>query len=139
MVDVAVQMTAILGSMLAGIAGLIMLQTPSTTGGSYLPTEPSKRAYELFVMTYTPIWIFAFACIVALRLYENFDAWSYIYVCLGLALPFLLQPILLPSAGFGSPDASRPLPQRYSFKANIWIAVYSFIGNYWYTHCKKPD
>jgi hypothetical protein len=23
---------------------------------------------------------------------------------------------------------------RYSFKANLWIAIFSFIGNYWYTH-----
>ena len=65
--------------------------------------EPSKRAYELFALTYTPIWIFAFGCIVAFGLYERFDEWSYLYVCVGLALPFLLQPIIMPSAGFGSP------------------------------------
>lgn len=139
MVDVAVQMVAILGSALAGIACLVFLQTPSKTGGTFLPQEPSKRAYEQFVMMYTPIWIFAFGCIVAFQLYETFDAWSYIYVCVGLALPFLLQPILLPSAGFESPDSSRPLTQRYAFKANVWLAVYSFIGNYWYTHCKQAQ
>ena len=136
MTDVAVQMTMILGSMLAGIAALVALQTPSKTGGTYLSMEPSKRAYESFALVYTGIWISLFGCIVVLQLYESFDAWSYIYVCLGLALPFLLQPILLPSAGFGSPDESRHLLQRYSFKANLWIAMYAFIGNYWYTHCK---
>jgi cycloeucalenol cycloisomerase len=136
MTDVAIQMALILSSMLAGCAGLVILQTPSKNGGSYLPVEPSRRAYETFALLYTPIWIFLFACIVAFKLFESFDAWSYIYVCLGLALPLLLQPILLPSAGFGSPDAFRPLALRFSFKANLWIAVYSFIGNYWYTHCK---
>ncbi|KAJ1473596.1 hypothetical protein T484DRAFT_1835477, partial [Baffinella frigidus] len=27
-----------------------------------------------------------------------------------------------------------PLLERYSFKANLWILIFSFIGNYWYTH-----
>ena len=137
MPDIAVQMGGILGTMVAGIAGLIALQTKSKGSGTFLPTDPSKRAYELFVMVYTPVWIFAFGCIVVFGWYESFDKWSYMQVCVGLSLPFLLQPILLPSAGFGSPDASRPLLQRYALKANVWIAMYSFIGNYWYTHCKN--
>lgn len=136
MTDVAVKMSMILGSMIAGIAGLITIQSPSKTRGTFLPLEPSKRAYETFVMVYTPIWIFAFGCIVAFRWFESFDKWAYIYVCAGLALPLLVQPVLFPSAGSGSPDASRPLLERYSFKANVWIAMYSFIGNYWYTHCE---
>lgn len=137
--DIAVQMTAILGTMLAAIAGLVTMQRPLKIPGMFLPcetTQPSKRAYETFVLVYTPFWILAFACIVAFGLYETFDEWSYMKVCVGLALPFLLQPILLPSAGFNSPDSKRPLLERYAFKANFWIAVYSFIGNYWYTHCK---
>jgi len=140
--DIAIVMAMILGTMVATIAGLVLFQSPSKNGGeTFLPTleeEPSKRAYELFALTYTPIWIFAFGCIVAFGLYERFDEWSYLYVCVGLALPFLLQPIIMPSAGFGSPDAQRPLSERYAFKANMWLAVYSFIGNYWYTHCKYP-
>lgn len=139
MPDVAFQMAGILGTMVAGIGGLIAFQTPSKSGGTFLAHEPSKRAYELFAMSYTPIWIFAFGCIVAFGWYESFDKWSYMQVCVGLSLPFLLQPILLPSAGFGSPDATRPFFQRYSFKANVWLAMYSFIGNYWYTHCKIED
>mmetsp|Transcript_32187 Transcript_32187/g.78210 ORF Transcript_32187/g.78210 Transcript_32187/m.78210 type:complete len:305 (+) Transcript_32187:58-972(+) len=136
--DVAIQMVAILGTMLAIIGGLISIQTPEKkNGGNYLPspsTQPSKRAYEQFALAYTPMWMFAFVCIVAFGWYESFDEWSYLRVCGGLASPFLLQPILLPSAGYDSPDAKRPLFERYSFKANVWIAVYSFIGNYWYTH-----
>lgn len=140
--DVPVQMAGILATMLTIIGGLIVLQTPKNKvqegdGGGFLPspaTQPSKRSYEIFVMCYTPIWISAFGCIVAFGLYETFDEWSYMKVCVGLALPFLLQPILLPSAGCASPDARRPLLERYSTKANLWIAVYSFIGNYWYTH-----
>jgi cycloeucalenol cycloisomerase len=136
--DIAVTMAMTLGTMIAGIGGLALLQTKKKgDGSSFLPIQqPSKRAYELYVLTYTPIWILAFGCIVAFGWYQDFDEWSYMKVCVGLALPFLLQPFLLPSAGFGSPDEHRPLTERYAFKANLWIAVYSFIGNYWYTHCK---
>ena len=112
--------------------------TTTTIGGRYFPcpiTEPSKRAYEKFVSVYTPVWMGLFSIIVIFQLYEDFTAMTYLQVCGGLALPFLLQPIFLPSCGFDSPDAIRPLVERYAFKANVWIAVYSFIGNYWYTHC----
>jgi cycloeucalenol cycloisomerase len=146
-VDVAVKMAAILGTLVAGIVGLSMLQTPATTSKTdeavarektiFLPDpnqSPTKRAYEIFVAAYTPVWIGAFAVVVAFQLYEDFTPEMYIYFCGGLALPFLLQPIILPGAGQNSPDAKRPLLQRYAFKANVWLAVYSCIGNYWYTH-----
>lgn len=52
------------------------------------------------------------------------------FLCVGLALPFLLQPVLYPF----SAEKCLPLCCRYSVKANVWIAIFSFIGNYWYTH-----
>lgn len=129
----------ILGSMLAIVYGLIQLQTPSKSpeASRYLACpilEPSKRAYELYVAAYTPLWIGVFVVIIAGKFYETFDEWSYLKVCVGLALPLLLQPFLLPSAGFHSPDARRSWWKRFATKANLWLAIYSFIGNYWYTH-----
>jgi len=137
--DIAVKMTMILATMVALLYGLTLLQTPSAnkSSSSFLPSaksEPSRYAYELFVACYTPIWITGFGAVVVSQVYENFTAWSYLQVCGGLALPLLLQPIILPSGGFNSPDAQRPLLERYCFKANVWLAIYSFIGNYWYTH-----
>jgi len=137
--NVAVTMTAILGTMIALLGGLVTLQTPKvqTKGGeqsTYLPskeTQPSKYAYEMFALYYTPLWIACFGAIVVGQLYEGFTAATYNLVCGGLALPLVLQPILFPSAGFDSPDKDRPLAERYATKANVWLAVYSFIGNYW--------
>ena len=138
----AITMTAILGTMVALLGGLVMLQTPKDyqkgdEQSTYLPskeTHPSKYAYEMFALVYTPLWIACFGAIVVGQLYEDFTATTYNVVCGGLALPLLLQPLLFPSGGFQSPDQCRPLAQRYATKANIWLAVYSFIGNYWYTH-----
>ena len=154
--DIVSQMTMILGTGVAGIVGLIAMQQPkpppppppnkSNIMSSFLPnpmSEPSKYAYEVFVAVYTPVWIFLFGCIVVTQYYEQLTPVGYIIVCTVLALPFVLQPILLPG-GIGSkhqnenrrtsPDQYRPLLERYAFKANVWIAIYSFIGNYWYTH-----
>ncbi|KAL3795290.1 hypothetical protein ACHAW5_010318 [Stephanodiscus triporus] len=105
-------------------------------------TEPSKYCYEIFSWYYTCIWITIFGYIVASQCYENFNAWGYLGVCGGLALPLLLQPILYPQASSTSvngniivnPDTQRPFHQRYSTKTNLYLITYSFIGNYWYTH-----
>lgn len=134
--DVAVAMVGILGTLVAMIIGLIMLQSPAKgtlSESTFLPdskNEPSKYAYEIFVLGYTPFWIGCFAIIIVGQLYEFFDAFLYNAVCGGLALPLVLQPILMPKG----PDKDRPILARYATKANLWIAAYSFIGNYWYTH-----
>ena len=51
-------------------------------------------------------------------------------LCVSLSLPYLLQPILFPLPL----ERKVSLWNRYSFKANSWIFIFSFIGNYWYTH-----
>ncbi len=75
-----------------------------------------------------------FGMIVVFQLYETWTATEYNLYLLLLALPCVLQPVFVPSAFFQSPDASRSLTERYATKANVWLAVYTFIGNYWYTH-----
>ncbi len=52
---------------------------------------------------------------------------SYFVVCFGLCLPIVLFPI------FSVPpsEAGLPLGWRFGVRANLWIAIYSFIGNYW--------
>ena len=146
--DTAVTMAVVLGTMVAILAGLVAIQTPRDTAttknaaaaavkSTFIAdshTQPSKYAYEMFALYYTPVWIGCFAIIVAFQLYESFTAATYDAVCVGLSLPYLLQPFVLPAAAFGSPDAKRPWYHRYATKANLWLAVYSFIGNYWYTH-----
>lgn len=151
--DIVVTMTAILSTMFAVLGGLIYIQSPvgannnnnktkttsaaAVSSSCFYPdpkTEPSKYAYEMFHTYYSTIWISIFAIIVIFQLYETWTAWEYNVYLLLLALPCWLQPILCPSAFFHSPDAQRPLLERYSTKANVWLAIYSFIGNYWYTH-----
>lgn len=51
-------------------------------------------------------------------------------ICLAAALPCVILPPLLT----GSLEKGKPLAQQYWVKANVWIAIFSFIGNYFWTH-----
>lgn len=152
---IEVKMATILGSLLALLVALVQIQTrkescssssnnnsngaKDTSSKSFLDqlplpcavNQPSKRAYEIYSLYYTPVWIGMFGIVVAFQIYEDLDAFGYDALCLGLALPFLLQPLLWVKC---KKEADRNLADRYCTKANLWIAVYSFIGNYWYTH-----
>ena len=150
--SIELTMTAILVSMISLVIGLIQIQTSKSAINQNrskskscssrslldklpLPSaerEPSKRAYEIFSLCYTPVWIGIFGVVVAFQVYEELDAFGYDALCIGLALPNLLQPIFYCTSD--NPDSKRKLSDRYCTKANLWLAVYSFIGNYWYTH-----
>ena len=103
----------------------------AAAAGRFLPSEaePEKLQFERYALGYTVVWIFLFGIVVVCQLYEQFTADSYMQLCVSLALPLLLQPLLYPFPA----EARKPFWRRYSFKANLWIAIYSFIGNYWYT------
>ncbi|RYH16118.1 hypothetical protein EON65_30605 [archaeon] len=134
--SIELAMTIILLSMCGVIAVLVMLQTKKPgkhSSSSFLPnatTNLNKYEFEKWALTYTGIWIGVFTVVIIFQMYESFDENSYMILCGGLASPFLLQPFLFPLPS----ERNLPLFQRYSFKANVWIVIYSFIGNYWYTH-----
>ena len=150
-------MTIVLSTMFAILIGMHSIQSPSNATSSrydsrslarslpiQLPdprTEPTKYCYESFCWKYTVVWIGIFGFIVVSQSYEYFTAWSYIFVCGGLAMPLVMQPVIYPRACtikvkgklISNPDAKRPFSERYSTKATLYLLTYSFIGNYWYT------
>lgn len=111
---------------------LVRRQSSSHCVSSWLPSDDnvSKKHFEIFALYYTVVWIGAFMVVLATQAYEKFTPDGYMYLCVSLAAPFLLQPFVYPLAG----EKNLPFWLRYSFKANVWIAIFSFIGNYWYTH-----
>lgn len=148
-------MGIVLSTMFVMLVGTHSIQFPTAskpnaqTSMNYLPlqlpnpkNDPTKYCYEVFCWCYTVVWITLFGGIVVSQCYEYFTAWSYILVCGGLALPLVLQPIIYPQAWpakldnklLRNPDVERPLLERYSTKATVYLLTYSFIGNYWYTH-----
>lgn len=93
--------------------------------------NPAQRGWETFSLVYGVFWISCFAVIIGGRMYEWFDREQYFLVCGGLATPLWLQALFFTG---GKDEQGTPWYQRYAFKANVWVAIFGFIGNYWYTH-----
>ena len=59
---------------------------------------------------------------------------SYFVVCFGLCLPIFAFPLL----SVHPSEAGLPFGQRFGVRANLWIVIYSFIGNYWWAEQRRP-
>lgn len=97
----------------------------------WLSKVPGKRWTEIFFLAYSPFWIaWALCILVPFRLYEVLDKTGYMAVGLFAAVPCILLPLALQPKS----ERSKPWHRRYWVKANVWIAIFSFIGNYFWTH-----
>lgn len=116
------------------VIGLLPIQRPGRSKPKWLAdkrNEASVRGGERLFLGYSVVWIAAAIIVIAFRLYESFDRWGYLLFCAGCALPLPLMALL----GWpNTEDKGRRLSARYSVKANAWLALFSFAGNYWYTH-----
>lgn len=132
---IEIVMSLILVSLCGVVGFLISLQSlrpDAATSSTFLAakTNPEKREFEVWALIYTVVWILLFGVVVATQAFESFTEHGYMAVCTTLCAPYLLQPIVWPLKA----EASKPLVERYSFKANVWVALFAFIGSYWYTH-----
>ena len=90
----------------------------------WLSEDKDKAWAEKFFMIYTPIWM-------ALMALMMFTGWVYTFTDLQLLihaaivfLPLFVIPLFLRK------DSGVPWHQSYWFKANLYIFVFSFFGNY---------
>lgn len=86
----------------------------------WLSASGEKRTYEVWTLKYSVVWMGSFAIIIAFQLYESWGAATYTGVLGALAAPLVIQPLLSGSA--------------HAARAQLFIAIFTFIGNYWYTH-----
>lgn len=121
------------GSVLTVVLTLIFYYRDGSAPAArlWLATEPSKRWTELFFLKYSLTWISWFGVVVLSGVWEGFGPWEYMYVGLAMAVPCAVAPYWLEPAEL---RASTPFWSRYWVKANAWIAIFSFIGNYFWTH-----
>uniref|UniRef100_A0A1J3IL85 Cycloeucalenol cycloisomerase n=1 Tax=Noccaea caerulescens TaxID=107243 RepID=A0A1J3IL85_NOCCA len=103
-------------------------------GGSrslWLAANPSKRWGELFFLFYTPFWLtLSLGIVVPYKLYETFTELEYLLLALVSAVPAFLIPMFF----VGKADTSLSWKDRYWVKANLWIIIFSYVGNYFWTH-----
>ncbi|GAA0165731.1 isomerase [Lithospermum erythrorhizon] len=97
----------------------------------WLAQNSSKRWGELFFLFYTPFWLtLTIGVIVPYKLYEKFTELEYLIVGLVSAIPAVMIPILF----VGKADSKLSWKDRYWVKANLWIMIFSYVGNYFWTH-----
>ncbi|XP_013691061.1 cycloeucalenol cycloisomerase-like [Brassica napus] len=97
----------------------------------WLAQNPSKRWGELFFLFYTPFWLtLSLGVIVPYKLYETFTELEYLLAALVSAVPAFLIPMLV----IGKADRGLCWKDRYWVKANLWIIIFSYVGNYFLTH-----
>ncbi|CAD5334512.1 unnamed protein product [Arabidopsis thaliana] len=103
----------------------------SSSPSLWLAPNPSKRWGELFFLFYTPFWLtLCLGIVVPYKLYETFTELEYLLLALVSAVPAFVIPMLL----VGKADRSLCWKDRYWVKANLWIIVFSYVGNYFWTH-----
>ena len=89
--------------------------------------NPDKAWGEKFFLIYTPIWIFQTFLATVLGYGKTMgDVVSIIYSLLVVG-PFVVVPFLI----YKEAKAGKPWYQTYWFKANLYIAIFSLIGNYY--------
>ncbi len=94
------------------------------------PSNASKRATERFNLVFSGVWIAVFGTVVASQAYLAFGDAAYLALGLFVGLPYFVWPLVFPFEA----DARVPFHQRYFVVSNVWIAVLSFVGNYFWTH-----
>ncbi|WVZ96099.1 hypothetical protein U9M48_041780 [Paspalum notatum var. saurae] len=98
---------------------------------AWLAADGSKRWGEAFFLLYTPFWLtLCLGVVVPFKLYERFTELEYLIVGLVSAVPAFVVPLFL----VGKADSIRSLKDRYWVKANLWIIIFSYVGNYFLTH-----
>ncbi|ESR53329.1 Cycloeucalenol cycloisomerase [Citrus sinensis] len=111
--------------------GVAELDGSSSTSSLWLAPNPSKRWAELFFLGYTPFWLtLCLGIIVPYKLYETFTELEYLLLGLVSAVPSFLIPLLF----VGKADSCLGLKDRFWIKANLWIIIFSYVGNYFWTH-----
>jgi cycloeucalenol cycloisomerase len=96
----------------------------------FLSQNSSKRYSELFFFFYGFFWITYIFVIVVTEYYENRTRLEWLLIGVIPFVPMWIIPLIIPSKS----DKNIPITQRHWFKVNIWIVIFSFIGNYFWTH-----
>lgn len=89
----------------------------------------SKRRGELFFIKWLAVWLVFFGAIVVTQVFETFTPTHYMLVGIISCVPPIVLPLLFPGE-----DRAIPWTQRFTTKANLWIFIFSWQGNYFWTH-----
>lgn len=114
-----------------GVASVTKETHQATTESSWFAADPSKAYYEKLSLTWAPLsMICLLAGVLGTPLYKYCDRNSYLAITVVGCLPGFVIPIVFPCKA----DRTRPYSQRFWVKGSLWIAIFGFYGNYFWTH-----
>src|SRR3989338_4243148 len=96
----------------------------------FFSENESKAWAEKFFLIYGPIWMLYFCFLIYYEIYENASKFGWTMFGVTMAVPCVAYPLMFP----GKADTKLPIYERYWFKANLWVFIFSFVGNYFWTH-----
>lgn len=98
---------------------------------SWFAQDPSKAYYEKLSLIWAPLSMaILLGVILGTPLYQYCDRNSYLIISIIGCLPGFVVPLLFPCPE----DEQRPLSQRFWVKGTLWISIFGFYGNYFWTH-----
>lgn len=92
----------------------------------WLAANPDKAWGEKFFLVYSPVWILLMALTMTFSLSIRLNEAGLLILSGVIALPLILVPLLLRRAESGG----LRWYQTYWFKANLYIGIFSVLGNY---------
>ena len=94
---------------------------------NYKNLEKSKS--EKYFLIWSLIWMFIVFLVVISQIYEQWDSTAYMIFGLIIGIP----PFFIPFYQHQN-KSFQMIIQTFSFKANIWIFIMSWVANYFWTH-----
>jgi cycloeucalenol cycloisomerase len=91
--------------------------------------NPSKNWGEKFFLVYSPIWIAIMGLVMVLGIHDRLGEIGFLILGVVVALPLVLVPALIRDEVY----LGRRWYQTYWFKANLYIAIFTFPASYFGT------
>ncbi|MCG8669147.1 MAG: hypothetical protein MI867_07005 [Pseudomonadales bacterium] len=98
--------------------------------GNWLSDQPEKRRAEIFFLAYSPVWMVLMAVMVFTGWDKTFTNTQLLIHSLIVALPLLLVPAAIEIKGASKSNIKRSWLNSYWLKANLFIGIFGFFGNY---------
>lgn len=104
----------------------VAAKKPISVQTRWFSENPSKAWGEKFFLIYSPIWILMMALSTLFGINQRLGDLANLIQSAIIALPLIIVPFFIrDESGIG-----RPWYQSYWFKANLYIFIFSFFGNY---------
>ena len=100
--------------------------TTTVSEPRWFSDNPSKAWGEKFFLAYSPVWMTLMAAVMGFGLTDEIGEWGFMAIGITVAAPLVVVPALVRD--------ERPIGrlwyQTYWFKANLYIAVFNVMANY---------